>query len=126
MRFAFHPLTVDRWADLEALFGPGGACAGCWCMWWRLERGQWKKSQGEVNRRAFRKLVKTAQEPGILAYADARPVGWCAIEPRERYPRLERSKLLARVDSNPVWSITCLYVDRRHRNQGLSVALLKE
>jgi GNAT superfamily N-acetyltransferase len=25
-----------------------------------------------------------------------------------------------------VWSITCLYVDRHHRNQGLSVALLKE
>ena len=31
----FHPLTPDRWADLEALFRPRGAVGGCWCMWWR-------------------------------------------------------------------------------------------
>lgn len=31
----FDPLTPDRWADLAALFGPRGAFAGCWCMWWR-------------------------------------------------------------------------------------------
>src|SRR5262245_14820805 len=27
-----HPLTPERWPDLEQLFGPRGACAGCWCM----------------------------------------------------------------------------------------------
>jgi hypothetical protein len=29
------PATAERWPDLEALFGKNGACAGCWCMWWR-------------------------------------------------------------------------------------------
>src|ERR1700732_3862279 len=32
-----YPLTPDHWDDFEVLFGPRGACAGCWCMWWRLE-----------------------------------------------------------------------------------------
>ena len=31
-----RPLTAERWADFEKLFGPRGAYAGCWCMWPRL------------------------------------------------------------------------------------------
>src|SRR5829696_449986 len=33
-RFAWHPLTPDRWADFESLVGPRGACGGCWCTVW--------------------------------------------------------------------------------------------
>ena len=38
--FGIHPLTPDRWDDLEALFGPRGAYGGCWCMFWRVSRAQ--------------------------------------------------------------------------------------
>ncbi|OGO33976.1 MAG: hypothetical protein A2W35_16985 [Chloroflexi bacterium RBG_16_57_11] len=31
-----YPATVERWADLEALFGPFSACSGCWFTFWRL------------------------------------------------------------------------------------------
>ncbi len=27
--YAVHPVTPDRWPDLERLFGPRGACGGC-------------------------------------------------------------------------------------------------
>ncbi len=37
-RFEIHPLTPDRWDDLETLFGPRGAYVGCWCMFWRVSR----------------------------------------------------------------------------------------
>jgi hypothetical protein len=33
-----HPVTPERWPDLETLFGPRGATGGCWCMYWRLPR----------------------------------------------------------------------------------------
>lgn len=26
------PLTRERWADLETLFSPRGACGGGWCI----------------------------------------------------------------------------------------------
>ena len=44
--------SCDREA-IEALFGERGACAGCWCMHWRLERGGqlWRAMQGEPNKR---------------------------------------------------------------------------
>jgi len=124
-RFLFHSLTPERWPDLERLFGPRGACAGCWCMWWRLSRPEWNRGKGEGNRKAFRKLVRSGAEPGVLAYADGEPVGWCAIAPRKQYPRLNSSRILKPVDDQPVWSVTCFYIARGFRHQGLSTALLK-
>ena len=39
---AFHPLTPDRWADFEDLFGPDrGGNSGCWCLWPRLPRADY-------------------------------------------------------------------------------------
>ena len=51
---SFHPLTPERWPDLERLFGVRGACGGCWCMWWRLPRATYNEQKGEGNREAFR------------------------------------------------------------------------
>ena len=121
----FAPLTPDRWPDLEKLFGPRGACGGCWCMYWRLTRPEFAAGQGAGNRRAFRRLVGSGVVPGILAYMGGEPAGWCAIEPRAAYPRLARSRILAPVDDAPVWSISCFFIDRRYRRQGLSVQLLE-
>jgi GNAT superfamily N-acetyltransferase len=122
---SFHPLTPDRWSDLEALFGSRGACGGCWCMAWRLAPADFSLRKGDGNRRALRALVTKGEPTGILAYDGATPVGWCAIAPREATPRLERSKVLARLDDTPVWSVTCFFVARTHRKQGVTVALLR-
>ena len=61
----------------------------------------------------------------MLAYVDGKPVGWCAIAPREQYPRLERSRILQPIDECAVWSVTCFFVARAFRRQGLSARLLK-
>ncbi len=121
----FHPLTPDRWPDLEALFGPRGAYAGCWCMWWRLKRSEFERQQGEGNRLALQRIVEGGETPGILAYAAGQPVGWCSVAPREAFPVLDRSRVLKRVDDRPVWSIVCFYVARGFRRQGVMAALLR-
>ena len=120
----FHPLTPDRLADLELLFGPRGACAGCWCMWWKTTRAEWEKGKGAGNRDAMRRQVRAGVVPGILAYDEAGPVGWCAVEPRPAFTRLSRSRTLAAVDGRPVWSVPCFFVARRARGTGLTAALL--
>jgi len=124
MNLTIHPLTPDRWGDLEALFGPRGACGGCWCMTWRLPRKQFDQQKGEGNRAAFREIVRSGQVPGLLAYLDDGPVGWVAVAPRDRFPVLQRSRVLAPVDDLPVWSVTCFFIQRRHRGQGVAAALL--
>ncbi|MEK1934037.1 MAG: GNAT family N-acetyltransferase, partial [Pararhizobium sp.] len=34
--FEARPLTPDRWDDFATLFGPQGACYGCWCTYFRV------------------------------------------------------------------------------------------
>jgi GNAT superfamily N-acetyltransferase len=125
LALAFHPLTPDRWSDLERLFGARGACGGCWCMWWRLRRSEFDARKGEPNRRAFHEIVHSGAEPGILAYADGEPVGWCAVQPREAYPVLGRSRTLKPVDDQAVWSVTCFFVARGFRKRGVTTRLLR-
>jgi GNAT superfamily N-acetyltransferase len=124
-KLQFHPLTPDRWPDLEALFGANGACGGCWCMTWRLSRSQFGARKGAGNKRAFKQRVKQGPPPGVLAYAGKRAVAWCAVAPRGEYPALERSRVLSPADDKPVWSVSCFFVARDFRGQGVSVPLLK-
>jgi GNAT superfamily N-acetyltransferase len=121
----FHPLTAERWPDLEGLFGQHGASGGCWCMWWRLTRSQFAQQRGQKNKQALRAIVDSGQIPGLLAYADGEPIAWCSVGPRETYPALERSRTLGRVDDEPVWSVVCFFVAKPFRRRGLMVPLLK-
>ena len=120
-----EPVTADRWPDLEALFGEVGACAGCWCQYWRKPAAAFEADTGAENRESLRQQVEAGPEPGLLAYRDDRPVGWCAVEPRERFPRLGNSRILAPIDDEPVWSVVCFYVAADHRDRGVSLALLE-
>jgi GNAT superfamily N-acetyltransferase len=94
-------------------------------MSWRLSATQFTLQTGAGNKRAFKRIVTSGEVPGVLAYANGEPVGWCAIEPREAYPRLARSRILKPVDDQPVWSVTCFFVTRPYRRQGVSVFLLE-
>ena len=123
--YTFRPVTPGRWVDLEALFGERGACGGCWCMAWRLPHREYEAGKGARNRRALKRIVDSGETPGVLAYHGRRPVGWCSVGPRSTFAFLDRSRVLKPVDDRPVWSVTCLFVDREYRRRGLSVKLLR-
>lgn len=120
-----RPLTKARWRDFEELFGRNGACGGCWCMLWRLSRKQFEAQKYDGNRAAMKALVESGKVPGLLGYLGDRAVGWCALAPREEYPALGRSRVLKPVDGQPCWSVSCLFVHRAHRREGVSVQLLR-
>jgi len=120
-----HPLDISRWKDFEDLFGERGACGGCWCMSWRLQKGDFEKNKGTANKEAMKRLVENGEPTGLLAYLDGKPVGWCAVAPREVYPRLEKSRVLKRIDDKPVWSISCMFISKEHRRMGISGKLIE-
>ncbi len=120
-----HTLTPDRWTDLAALFGANGACDGCWCMWWRHQRGEdYQSAKGATNRRRFQKLVKDGTAHGALAYADGEPVGWISFDRRTDFHRLQRARTLRCDDADEVWSLPCFYVKAGCRGRGVASALL--
>ncbi|MDD2695522.1 MAG: GNAT family N-acetyltransferase [Anaerolineales bacterium] len=125
MGLSFHPVTPERWGDLETLFGKRGATGGCWCMWWRQARSEYDANKGEGNRQALKAIIDSGEVPGILAYHGKQPVGWCSLAPRTTFSALERSRVLKRVDDQPVWSIVCFFIARSHRRQGVTLGLLQ-
>jgi GNAT superfamily N-acetyltransferase len=123
-RLDFHPLTPERWEDFELLFGKRGACAGCWCMYWRMKRSEFDSLAGEGTKKLIKELVDGGGVPGILAYQNGEPVGWCSFGPRDDFPTLQRSRILKPLDDQPVWSVVCFFVKSRSRRKGVTVHLL--
>src|SRR5438270_1939630 len=123
-KLTIRPLTPDLWPALEDLFGPRGACNGCWCMYWRIG-SQYRKQRPEANREAFRKVVEQGPPPGLLAFDGDLAVGWCQLMPRASLPWLYRTWRLKAIDDLPVWSISCLYVRKGYRKRGINSALIE-
>jgi GNAT superfamily N-acetyltransferase len=120
------PLTRDTWQAFEALFGENGACGGCWCMYWHLKRSDFYAQHGDATHEMMQQRVEQGEIPGLLAFAGEKAIGWVAIEPRSAYQVLARSRTLTPVDELPVWSITCFFIDRHYRKQGLNAWLIKQ
>jgi GNAT superfamily N-acetyltransferase len=123
MKLTVRPLTPDLWPQLEALFGPVGACNGCWCMYWRIGSAYTKRPRAQ-NKRSFRAVVKKGPPPGLLAFADGLAVGWAQVTPRAALPGLDRGRFTKQVDEVPVWSVSCFYIRKGWRGKGVMTALI--
>jgi deazaflavin-dependent oxidoreductase (nitroreductase family) len=100
-------------------------------MAWRLPSDAFKAA-GVVgahaapgSKAALHAIVDGGRIPGLLAYDDGTPVGWCSVAPREEFVALESSRTLARIDDRPVWSVVCFYIDREFQRNGVGTALLE-
>jgi GNAT superfamily N-acetyltransferase len=93
-------------------------------MWLRLTRSEFVQGKGDANRRAFRTIVESGEQPGVLAYAAGEPVGWVAVAPRDKHPVWDRSRNFTRIDDAPVWSISCFFIARPWRHHGIARQLI--
>lgn len=117
------PATAGRWPDVVALLG-GSTDRGCWCQAWRGVRKA--DGLGDDNRARLETQVREGSfAPGVIAYLDQLPVGWCGLGPRAAMPRLVRSRTIPAVDDAPAWSIGCFVVRPGHRRRGIARALLR-
>ena len=130
MKLTVHPLTPERWPDLEALFNARGCSVarGCWCMYYRRSgpRGPLPAgtTRAQANRADLKALLRSREPPGLIGYRGKVPVGWVSLGPRDDYAKLRRSPVMKAVDERPVWSIVCFVVPSQYRGQGVARALL--
>ena len=131
MTLEVHPLTPERWPDVEAIFNARGCSVarGCWCMYYResgkpprLPAG---KTWPQVRKAQLQRLAEQDPPPGLIGYRDGAPVGWISLGPREDYAKLRRSPVMKAVDEAPVWSIVCFVVPAEQRRRGVARDLLE-
>lgn len=123
MELTIYPLTPDLWPALEDLFDRGGPVSRCWCMYWRIGEA-YRKRPCDANKAALCEVVKSGPPPGLLALSGDLAVGWCQLTPRDELPWLDRAWRLKRVDEVSVWSLSCFYIRKGYRKQGVTAALI--
>ena len=125
-QLTFETLTRKNWGQFVQLFGDKGACGNCWCMYYRLNKSEFREGKVEDgNKNAMKELVWENKPVGILGFYDGQAIAWCAFAPREDFMKLEKSRVHKRIDDRMVWSIPCFFIDKKFRKQGVSVALLE-
>jgi GNAT superfamily N-acetyltransferase len=111
--------AVDRFDDFAAVVGPKTGIRGCWCMAYR------QSTLGMEQRIEYMRGECADQPgPGVLAYVDGTPAGWCSIAPRSSYRRLTRSRTIPHVDDRDPWAAVCFVVRTGYRRRGLMHELL--
>lgn len=94
-------------------------------MSWRLKSSVFEKQKGIGNKNEMKNLVKKHDQIGLIGYINKKPVAWCSVAPREKFIRLESSRVLKKIDDEFVWSVSCFFILKEYRRKGLSIDLLK-
>jgi len=120
---ALDPETWEAFADLAERHH--GVWNGCWCTWFHpacAERGQ----TAEGNRALKERWVREGLAHAALVFDGDVAVGWCEYGTPEELPRINhRKEYEAGMDQLPDYRLTCFFVDRRYRHQGVSAVALR-
>ncbi len=122
--------TRDTWEDFDALFGKHkGVSGGCWCTFNLCSSAQFDKSTREERKEMQRRLAMTGESCGLMVYDAGVPIGWCQYGPAEIFERFNRTKAYIALDllpdQKPDWRISCIFIDKHRRREGLSQLPLK-
>lgn len=121
-----HPATVDRFDDVITLLAPANPDAPtCWCLSYRIPNAEYSVLKGMDRPARLRRYAEEGTPPGVVAYVDDEPAGWCSVSPRSSHHRLMHSRTIPTIDNVPVWSVICFVVRASFRRQGVSHALLR-
>ena len=125
--------------DLKAVFGSRGDASKCQCQRYKTRATDWDIAWASVPaaKRAKRLREQTGcgqpeaqTTSGLVAYLNSEPVGWCALEPRTAYVRLQSKPLVwaGRAEDKAddgVWAVTCFVSRVGFRRRGVSRALAR-
>lgn len=126
MQFASKPLDHETWPDFARLVeGHGGVWNGCWCLAFHEEGANGVHTPDQ--RRALKEArVREGRAHAALVYDGGDCVGWCQFGPTDELPRIKHQKAYrAGLQQLPEWRITCFFVSRTHRHQGVADAALR-
>ena len=123
--YTVKPLSADTWeafADLAERHN--GVWGGCWCTWFHTMHSE-KTFSAEDNRALKHRLVEKGRAHAALVFDGDRAVAWCQFGPPDELPNIKhRKQYESGLSKLPDYRITCFFVDRDRRNEGIAEAAL--
>jgi GNAT superfamily N-acetyltransferase len=124
MSHTVRPLDASTWdAFAELVERNNGIFGGCWCIGYHLQPGD----RGTDYRAAKESRVRGGRAHAALVFDDhGAAQGWCQYGSPRELPNIKHKREYDK-DAPPLpdWRITCFYVDKRHRGQGIARAALE-
>jgi GNAT superfamily N-acetyltransferase len=108
--------TWDAFADLVER--NNGIFGGCWCIGYHPECGQ----RGISHRAVKEDRVRTDRAHAALVIdEEGAAQGWCQYGGPEELSNIKHRREYDKdAPARPDWRITCVFVDKRHRGQGIA------
>ncbi len=126
MSLEVKPLTLETWPAFARLVEKHhGIFGGCWCIGFHLREGEGKK--GAAAYRAMKEArVREGQTHHAMVFDGADAVGWCQYGPTAELPNIKSRKAYEEgLKELPDWRITCFFIDRDRRGEGIANVALR-
>ena len=126
--YRVRPLDASTWdAFAEVVERNNGVFGGCWCMGFHPERFQMHRAGYAGNRATKEAKVREGRAHAALVFDDdGIAQGWCQYGSPEELPNIKHKREYDKeAPAYPDWRITCFYVDRKHRGQGIARVALE-
>lgn len=126
MRYTIRPLDASTWGDFaELVERNNGIFGGCWCIGFHPERFH-RDDDYPGNRNAKEARVRDGRAHAALVFdEDGNTQGWCQYGSPDELPAIKHRREYEKdAPPRPDWRITCFYVDKKHRGQGIARAAL--
>jgi GNAT superfamily N-acetyltransferase len=92
----------------------------------RFQRSCTERRAGEGNRGRKERLVNEGRAHAALVFDGDAAVAWCQFGPPEELPNIyHRKEYQAGLETLPDYRLTCIFVDKTHRGQGLAGVALR-
>ena len=121
------PLTLETWPAFARLVEKhNGIFGGCWCISFHLDPGE-KRHGAAAYREMKEALVRKSKAHAALVFDGPNAVGWCQFGPTAELPNIRSKKAYEEgLGKLPDWRITCFFVDRERRGDGIASLALRE
>lgn len=116
-----RPLSPETWPAFARLVEKHhGIFGGCWCISFHLTPEEGKHTAAEY-RSLKEARVREGRAHAALVFDGPRAVGWCQFGPTAELPNIRsRKSYEAGLRQLPDWRITCFFIDRDRRGEGIA------
>ena len=121
-QYTTRPLDIGTWDAFARLCEKHGGMGfgGCWCTWFHPRRTD-LDIEVEAGRPYKELLVREGKAHAALVFEGDAAVGWCQFGTPEELPSIfHRKEYEAGLVSSPDYRLTCIFVDRNHRREGVA------
>lgn len=127
MPLSSRPLSHATWPDFARLVEKHhGIFGGCGCIAFQLEPGENQQWSGRY-RELKEARLREGRAHAALVFDGEDAVGWCQFGPTTELPNIRSKKEYEKgLSSLPDWRITCFFIDKERRGQGIATFALRE